>query len=94
MKTESGFTVPTIHLNGTSGERLLDDQIEIGKHLNNAIAALYANGPNARDYYIEGNFATANAEHLDRLKRLQTVYREIEEIVNALQDQIDKRAVR
>jgi hypothetical protein len=41
---------PDVHLNGTSGEALAEMYELVTHRLNDALVALYAAGPNARDY--------------------------------------------
>ncbi len=57
--------LPSIHLNGTSAEQLLEQACEAGNAVRAAIVALEAAGPNARDYYPQGDdaFTRARAEH-------------------------------
>jgi len=77
---------PTIHLNGTPKERLLE-QIEnaYGK-LGEAIKALANAAPNGRDYYPQGSDAIYRAqdEHSARMKKLLEVRKELEDLANAL----------
>lgn len=80
MKTDlTKLTYPTIHLNGSSKERLLDDVVEAAGAIRRAERALNEMAPNARDYYVEGPdaFAKANEQHRDRLERLASVLREV-----------------
>lgn len=79
--------VPTIHLNGTSKEQLLDDLGEASNALDAAYRALKECAPNGRDYYPQGAAALRQAteEHLDRLRRLDAIKAE----VNALAVAID-----
>jgi hypothetical protein len=45
--------VPTVHLNGTSGEELMEQFRKVTDALRNAVAVLTENFPNARDYYVQ-----------------------------------------
>lgn len=78
--------IPTIHLNGTSKQRLIDDLVEAGSAIQLAQKALAAAGPNGRDYYPQGPaaFTAAVDEHDSRLDRLRSVYKEIEALVLAI----------
>lgn len=48
------FTLPTVHLNGTSRKMLADGYFAAYQRLNEAIAAFNAIEFNARDYYVKG----------------------------------------
>ena len=68
---------PTIHMNGTSRNSLLDE-IKDAKHaLSVAIEKLCAMRPNARDYYPQGPeaFEKAQQEHQSRLNAVGAVVR-------------------
>ena len=71
--------VPSIHLNGTSKNELLEQQIEALRALRAAIAALRQAAPNGRDYYPQGTAAAARAlaEHSRRLDKLHAIHAEI-----------------
>jgi hypothetical protein len=65
------LTLPTLHLNGTSRDSLLDGYIAALDALRLAMEALQAAAPNARDYYMQPNsFALAVEEHAIRWTRL------------------------
>jgi len=74
--------LPTLHLNGTSRERLADDYGTARTALRNALAAIEDAAPNARDYYPQGNgaFTQAQAEHASRVARLASVLSELGEL--------------
>ena len=57
--------VPTVHLNGTSREALLEQYTKAHNALEVGLNALCAAAPNGRDYYPQGPdaFAKAQAEH-------------------------------
>lgn len=78
--------VPTIHLNGTSKERLLEDIEEAHQAICFAIEKLSASGPNERDYYPQGSaiFEQARTEHCSRLERLLSVRKELETLAEAI----------
>ena len=84
---------PTVHLNGSSGHELLRQNIEARNAVEAAIRLLQEAAPNGRDYYPQGADAwrDAHAEHVDRLKRLQTVSAELQEIIDHVDDQTVKR---
>ena len=83
MSTENKvLTKPTIHLNGSSADRLAIDYRKAWQALDDAICAVQATAPNGRDYYVQGPDALgkANAEHLARLQRLSDVQKELEDL--------------
>jgi hypothetical protein len=88
----NGMTAPTIHLNGTGGERLLQQYHDQIMALDNAINVLYQTGPNARDYYVHGEneYKIARAEHDHRMKRLRDIKNELDGIWQTLFDQLHK----
>jgi hypothetical protein len=74
-------TFPTVHLNGTSREALLEGYIDCVNAVRHAIEVVQRNRPNARDYYMhEGAFDAAATEHDCRLKKMEDVLAELREI--------------
>jgi hypothetical protein len=75
---------PTIHLNGTSRERLAEGYADAASKLREAISALAAAGPNRRDYYPQGLdiYTVAAADHEDRIARAE-VYELAEHVADA-----------
>jgi len=88
--------IPSIHMNGTSAESLLESLLEAYSAVNKAVDAVAAAAPNARDYYPQGDnaFVEAREEHRSRLERLQSVQEELMEIAVAVQDQEDAKNTR
>ena len=82
------MTTPTIHLNGTPRERLIDALCDAGGAVSAAIGAVRYTAPNGRDYYPQGPEAigTATAEHLVRLAKLQTVLDELQALALAIDE--------
>lgn len=80
------LTIPTIHLNGTSKERLIDGFCEVSDKINIAYEMLKQTAPNGRDYYPQGPsaFAEAEKEHLARLAKLDEVKKEIDVLILAI----------
>ncbi len=69
---------PTVHLNGTSEDQLLEGYSNAMTALLDAITALEACSPNARDYYVNGgDINAACAEHANRVADLVAVRRDI-----------------
>ena len=80
--------VPTIHMNGTSKESLLDDACNVMNAIYKAIDVACAAAPNARDYYTQGNeaYSKARDEHDARIERLEAVRKEYEALALAISD--------
>lgn len=85
--------VPTIHVNGTSAEGLTDRLDLALDTLRAAIETVEACSPNGRDYYPQGPnaIAVATAEHTSRVKRLLDVRKELAELREQIQVQLDQR---
>jgi len=80
---------PTIHTNGTSGERLLEQQLKAIAALRAAMAAMEEAYPNGRDYYPQGPSAIneATIEHSARMRAVSAVLNQYEQIAEAIADQ-------
>lgn len=85
--------VPLVHLNGTSGEALLEQYRDAAAAVRAAIDALIEASPHGRDYYpLEGEaLKEATTEHLARLATLCKVRDELEAIALNVYRQIDVR---
>lgn len=85
--------LPTIHLNGTSKESLVDSLCTASFALDAAYTALKQTAPNGRDYYPQGPAALqqAESEHLDRLRRLDAIKSEIDEMTIAIHEMGNNR---
>jgi ABC-type transporter Mla subunit MlaD len=85
------IAAPLVHMNGTSGKDLLQQVTDAGRALGKAQRALDEAAPNARDYYPRGDaaFREAVAQHQDRAERLRSVHKELEQIAEAIADQMD-----
>ncbi len=79
---------PTIHLNGSGRQRLLDQCMDATQALVGAIDAVNAMSPNGRDYYPQGSgaIAVATGEHLARLRKLEEIRAEIAALAEAIAD--------
>lgn len=86
--TETAIIKPTIHMNGTSKDALLKDLLEVLEALRKAQDALQKAGPNGRDYYPQGDHALrqAQAEHRERMVKLNQIYSEIEQLAEHVSD--------
>jgi hypothetical protein len=78
--------LPCIHLNGTSKDRLIEDLCKASHALNEAYEALKQTAPNGRDYYPLGPdaFKQADKEHVDRLRRLDAIKGEVDQLTIAI----------
>jgi hypothetical protein len=81
--------VPTIHSNGTSKESLTNDLEDAYYKIQLAYDALKRCAPNGRDYYLQGAGALSKAtdEHMARLKHLDIVMVEIQELCEKINEQ-------
>lgn len=84
--------IPTIHLNGTSAQSLMDDLENAHEKIREAIQALSQCAPNGRDYYVQesGALVVAQEEHQARMSKLVSIKAELE----ALAEGIDAQRVR
>lgn len=80
---------PRIHLNGTAAGSLRDGYLEAMSAADKFLAALRDCAPNGRDYYPISSSAasTAMQEHVDRLKKIEDVRRELEALALWVIDQ-------
>lgn len=85
--------IPTIHLNGTSKESLIEDLCAASNALRAAYDALKQTAPNGRDYYPQGPKALedATAEHFSRLSRVDSVRQEIESLAIAIDEELGNK---
>ncbi len=79
---------PTIHLNGTGRQALVDQLCDACTAINAAVSAMGEASPNGRDYYPQGPDALPQAlrEHQDRIARLIAVREELMEIAEKIMD--------
>jgi hypothetical protein len=80
------MTLPTVHLNGTSGDDLLLANREARRAVRVAYDALRETAPHGRDYYPQGDDAIQHAvdEYRSRLAALQGVMTELDAIARHL----------
>ena len=85
--------IPTIHLNGTDGEVLLRDYLDMHRCIEVAIDQMQSKSPNGRDYYVQGTeaFKQASVEHGNRVLKLREVADELMEIAEAIAEQNTRR---
>ncbi len=91
--SKSSLSVPSLHLNGSSADALIEQLTEAGHALRQALRALDDAAPNARDYYVLGDeaFAKAMREHLSRVERVRSVLLEVASIHEVLTDAYDEQ---
>jgi hypothetical protein len=91
---------PTLHLNGTSYERLRNPLLDALYALSEATVKLQQTAPHGRDYYvqplIDGRevIYAVQEEHRERLRKLDAVADELREIIEDLDRQNDERQSR
>ena len=86
--TETKLTLPTIHLNGTSAEALMEGYQKAYEAVSDSILVVARAYPNGRDYYPQGNEALPAAllEHDRRLMLLNVVAKELETLIVGISD--------
>lgn len=84
--TAPALAIPTVHLNGTSRQELLDQLITAGRAGREFTRALGQAAPNGRDYYLKAGstYPIAHMQHLARLAKVQEVIKELETIAEAI----------
>jgi hypothetical protein len=82
----TSLMTPSVHLNGSSKEHLVEDLCAAGDAVRLAIEKLEWAAPNGRDYYPQGPgaFPQALREHVARVAHLRGVLAELEEIAQAI----------
>lgn len=81
---------PLVHLNGTAGAALAAQLEAAARALHEALDALRAAAPNARDYYPLGadRFEVARCQYEARVRAVQAVRADLEALWVAVQDQL------
>jgi hypothetical protein len=74
------ITIPVVHLNGTSGDVLMEQLNAAAAALSFAHDALLQAAPNGRDFILATHAADASREHAARLAALAEIMAEIDEI--------------
>jgi len=77
---------PSVHLNGTSREELVEQNMNALHAVNTAAEILRKATPNARDYYVQSPtaFSVAVDQHRERLVSLATIATELTTIIEGL----------
>jgi len=78
--------IPSIHINGTSKDVLIDQLCSAILAINEAESVLQKACPNARDYYTQSKDAAQEAlrQHANRLHALRAVCNELQEIAESI----------
>jgi hypothetical protein len=81
-----GMMMPTVHLNGTSRDQLVEEIGAAVAALQAAVTAMVEAAPNARDYYVQGPdaYPAARREHESRLHRIADVIHELSTIYETI----------
>ena len=85
--------VPTIHINGSDGPRMVQETLDVAQHLDKAIEAMLLICPHGRDFYLQNFSAISEAtrEYSGRLAKLVLVRDQLRELAGLIQDKIDER---
>lgn len=88
LEGERPKMIPTIHLNGTSQDALLEEVTGACQALREADRVMCNAPPNGRDYYLQGAGALQKAveEHQARRKKVLEVLGEMEALAEAISD--------
>lgn len=86
-------TIPTLHLNGTSGTTLVEEYRDAYEAIDRAIDALAAATCNGRDFYPQGPDAyyQAREERQQALQKLREAQEYVELIWAGISDQMHER---
>jgi hypothetical protein len=89
LTTQRRLAIPTVHMNGTNKDELIDQLCTAGSAIQNAMKAMEAACPNGRDYYPQGDSAIQEAlrQHANRLHNLKAAYVDLQEIADAIDAQ-------
>lgn len=84
---------PTVHLNGTSAESLIQQYSDAHRAVVAAADSIAKNGPNQRDYYPQGDLAwtCARSQHEVRLQALRRIASELQELCDYVYDQSEEQ---
>jgi hypothetical protein len=84
---------PLVHLNGSGAASLTAGYEAASSALREALTALEATAPNARDYYQKGDsaFREAAREHSARVAAIRAVLDELCAIHSDITDQVDAK---
>lgn len=80
---------PTVHINGTSGQSLMDKLTDAEMVIHEAIKKVSETCPNERDY-PGGGFHMAVNEHTARVQKLTEVAKELDRLFMGVLDQMSR----
>jgi hypothetical protein len=88
-RPDVNIEAPTVHLNGTSKDSLIEPLDASYFLLDEAVKMMKQSAPNGRDYYVKevDSLSRAMDQHLSRMKRVDDVMKEIEELIGMIHDQ-------
>jgi hypothetical protein len=81
---------PTIHMNGTSPEQLVEQLMKAYRAVDDAMSALAEAAPNGRDYYPQpaGAYSQARSERNAALAQLRQAHQYVGEMLMGICDQL------
>lgn len=84
---------PQLNLNGTSADALVEQTAHARRALTNALHILQEAEPHRRDYFTAalGAYGDAREEHVNRLKKIQSVLDDLQQIEMNVRGQRDER---
>lgn len=87
---------PTIHLNGSSSDVLIEGYTAAAQAAQRLLEALDACGPNGRDYYHQGPEALgiAQREHAARVAKVREVLADLQALAEHVSAAADARRAR
>ena len=90
----TNLVTPTVHLNGTTGQHLLDQQLKVIHALRDVLTVMSQACPNARDFYPQGEGVALEAREVynERRKIISKMIAEYETIAINVHEQINRRA--
>jgi len=80
---------PIIHLNGSSKASLIKVYEQAAFAIGESVDYLQDTAPDSRDYYVSPDptaFSEATKEHLARMEKLNSVMKEMDEMIEYLYD--------
>lgn len=86
--------IPSVHLNGTSKQELLDGYVNAATALRHALVVVRATAPNGRDYYPQGaeSIRQAEREYSARIEKIDLIVDELMALATAVDEGGHKRA--
>lgn len=86
--TKPSMVIPTVHLNGTSKDALMDQAMAAIDASQKLLAALADMTPHGRDYYVHvDSYEGARLQHEHRVKRVHDVLEELQEVAAGIDRQ-------